>query len=94
MEIRWKKSSRSEGVNNCVEVTPDALRDTKNPGTSLPVDLARLLAVVKSGQLEHRRDMAAIRVSRPVAGRRQRRPIEPIDAGGDDTTSVVAAARR
>jgi antitoxin (DNA-binding transcriptional repressor) of toxin-antitoxin stability system len=34
------------------------------------------------------------RVSLPEAGRRQRRPIEPIDAGGDDTTSVVAAARR
>jgi antitoxin (DNA-binding transcriptional repressor) of toxin-antitoxin stability system len=34
------------------------------------------------------------RVSRSEAGRRQRRPIEPIDAGGDDTTSVVAAARR
>lgn len=52
MEIRWKKSSRSEGVNNCVEVTPGALRDTKNPGVTLPVNLARLLAVVKSGSLD------------------------------------------
>lgn len=52
MEIRWKKSSRSEGVNNCVEVTSDALRDTKNPSATLPVDLARLLAAVKSGRLD------------------------------------------
>lgn len=34
------------------------------------------------------------RVSLPETGKRQRRPIEPMDAGGDDTTSVVAALRR
>jgi antitoxin (DNA-binding transcriptional repressor) of toxin-antitoxin stability system len=34
------------------------------------------------------------RVSLPEAARRQRRPIEPIDAGGDDTTAVVAASRQ
>jgi hypothetical protein len=36
---RWKKSSRSQGTDNCVEVahTLDGLRDSKNPGVTLPV---------------------------------------------------------
>lgn len=33
-------------------------------------------------------------VSVPRVDRRHRPSIDPIDAGGDDTTSVVAAARR
>lgn len=34
------------------------------------------------------------RVSLPRVDRRHRSSIDPIDAGGDDTTAVVAAARR
>jgi hypothetical protein len=52
MEVKWKKSSRSEGVNNCVEVAPDTVRDTKNPGVTLPVSLANLVAVIKAGKLD------------------------------------------
>ncbi len=52
MEVKWKKSSRSEGANNCVEVAPNAVRDTKNPGVTLPVSLGNLVAVVKAGKLD------------------------------------------
>jgi antitoxin (DNA-binding transcriptional repressor) of toxin-antitoxin stability system len=34
------------------------------------------------------------RVSLPRVDRRHRPPIDPIDAGGDDSTSIVAATRR
>jgi antitoxin (DNA-binding transcriptional repressor) of toxin-antitoxin stability system len=34
------------------------------------------------------------RVSLPRVDRRHRPPIDPIDAGGDDTTSIVADMRR
>jgi len=35
----WRKSTRSQGVNNCVEVvnTLDELRDSKNPNVTLSV---------------------------------------------------------
>ena len=52
MEAKWKKSSRSEGANNCVEATPDAVRDTKNPGVALPVSLADLVTVLKAGRFD------------------------------------------
>jgi hypothetical protein len=49
----WRKSSFSAGGGNCVQVRQDlaAIRDSKNPGPTLAVDLSRLLATVKSGRL-------------------------------------------
>jgi Domain of unknown function (DUF397) len=50
----WRKSSFSAGGGNCVQVRQDlaAIRDSKNPtGSTLAVDLARLLATVKAGEL-------------------------------------------
>lgn len=50
----WRKSSRSQFANNCIEVvrTLDKVRDSKNPGPVLAVDLGRLLAAIKDGRLE------------------------------------------
>lgn len=47
----WRKSSRSQGANTCVELHPAGLvRDSKNPaGPTLTVDLAGLLAAVRGG---------------------------------------------
>ncbi len=53
---RWRKSSRSEGVSNCVELacTLTAMRDSKNPdGPVLRVGrtaVADLLAAVKGSE--------------------------------------------
>lgn len=49
-ERRWKKSSRSEGTDNCVEVahTLDALRDTKNPGITLPIAQSGWASLLRS----------------------------------------------
>jgi Domain of unknown function (DUF397) len=52
---RWRKSSRSGGGENCVEVAPGdpipAVRDSKNPdGPMLRLDLANLLASLKLGR--------------------------------------------
>jgi hypothetical protein len=49
-EIRWKKSTRSAGANNCVEVahTLDAVRDSKNPSVILPVTPAAVAALLRS----------------------------------------------
>ena len=54
MEVtRWRKSSRSEGANTCVEVRLDAIRDSKNPtGPALSVDLTGMVTVVKAGRLD------------------------------------------
>lgn len=51
--LRWKKSSRSAQDADCVEVgNVGAVRDSKNPtGPILAVDLAGLLAAVKTGHL-------------------------------------------
>ncbi|HEY3750943.1 MAG TPA: DUF397 domain-containing protein [Pseudonocardiaceae bacterium] len=51
---RWRKSSHSGTQTNCVELvnTLDMVRDSKNPtGRSLRVNLATLLADVKSGRI-------------------------------------------
>jgi len=54
MEARWRKSSFSEGVSNCVELAQvGAVRDSKVPyGTVLRVELGALLDAVKSGRLD------------------------------------------
>lgn len=51
----WRKSSRSEGANTCVELNYTGMvRDSKNPtGPALTADLAGLLTAVKSGSMDH-----------------------------------------
>ena len=52
----WRKSSRSNGQYNCVEVanTLGAVRDSKSPaGPVLTVDLGPMLAAIKAGHLDH-----------------------------------------
>lgn len=47
----WKKAARSEGANNCVEVssTLAVVRDSKNPtGPRLAGDVAALVAALKA----------------------------------------------
>jgi hypothetical protein len=51
----WRKSSRSQNTNSCVEVsnTLGEFRDSKNPeGPTLVGDAAALIAAVKGGQLD------------------------------------------
>ncbi len=53
MSSPWRKSSHSGGNNgNCVELknTRDAVRDSKNPGQALTVDLATFIDQVKAGR--------------------------------------------
>lgn len=47
---RWKRSTRSEGANNCVEVahTLDIVRDSKNPDVTLPVTRRAMESLVRS----------------------------------------------
>jgi hypothetical protein len=54
MEARWRKSSFSEGVSNCVELAHvGAVRDSKNPcGAVLRVELITLLTAVKAGRFD------------------------------------------
>jgi hypothetical protein len=50
---RWRRSSRSINGSECVELahTLDALRDSKNPGTTLTVrTLAPFIAFVRRGR--------------------------------------------
>lgn len=51
----WFKSTRSgAATDNCVEVriteVATRVRDSKNPGVAMTVDLAALVAAVKSGR--------------------------------------------
>ena len=47
--FQWRKSSFSGGTGQCVEVTPVAVRDSKNPeGPTLRADLRSLVTFAKS----------------------------------------------
>ena len=47
--FQWRKSSSSGGTGDCVEVTPQAVRDSKNPeGPTLRVDLRSLVTFAKN----------------------------------------------
>ena len=55
--IRWRKSSRSDLQDTCVELghTGDAVRDSKNPtGPILTVATHDLLAAIRTGKLTAR----------------------------------------
>lgn len=54
MTTEWRKSSRSQGTSDCVEVTPNAVRDSKNPfGPILTIgNMNASLKAIKVGQLE------------------------------------------
>jgi hypothetical protein len=50
----WRRSSRSAGANNCVEIAAelDAVRDSKQPGAVLArVEVPALVAAVRHGWL-------------------------------------------
>jgi Domain of unknown function (DUF397) len=49
----WRKASSSGGQTACVEIgnTLTAVRDSKNPGPVLPVNIPALLAAVKDGRI-------------------------------------------
>jgi Domain of unknown function (DUF397) len=53
-DVKWIKSSLSGGGNeNCVELAPGRVRDSKNPdGPTLTVDLPRLLDAVRTGRFD------------------------------------------
>ena len=48
--LRWRRSSHSQSGSECVELahTLNAIRDSKNPATSLPVpSLTTLISFIK-----------------------------------------------
>ena len=50
---RWRRSSRSGYQSNCVELANvGVVRDSKNPGPVLPVNVPALLVAVKDGHLD------------------------------------------
>lgn len=51
-ELRWRRSSYTNNEGNCVELahTRDLVRDSKNPGPVLRVDVDALVAAVREGR--------------------------------------------
>jgi hypothetical protein len=51
--VSWRKSSRSGTASNCVEVRSDlaAVRDTKNPGPFIRVDIRSLVDAIREGRV-------------------------------------------
>lgn len=52
--IAWRKSTRSGSQSNCVELAGslDRVRDSRNPGELLQVELTDFLADVKAGRFD------------------------------------------
>lgn len=52
-ELRWRKPSYSDANGACIELahTRDRLRDSKNPGPELSIDVEALLVAIRSGRL-------------------------------------------
>ncbi len=48
----WRKARRSQNNQNCVEVTLDQVRDSKNPGPVLRGDLPALLRAIQAGRFD------------------------------------------
>lgn len=49
---KWRKSSRSGQDTDCVELRPDAIRDSKNPdGGIIALPIGALIAAVKADTL-------------------------------------------
>ena len=49
----WRKSRRSAQEANCVEVhgTLTSVRDSKDPGSRLAVDVSSLVAAIRAGRV-------------------------------------------
>jgi hypothetical protein len=56
MEVElWRKAARSQGANNCVEVSSlDAIRDSKNPDRVLPGLASPLVRAIQRGDVGRR----------------------------------------
>ena len=52
-QTRWRKATRSDGANNCVEIHPDGwVRDSKDPHhRPLAVNLHALLSAIHTNRL-------------------------------------------
>lgn len=51
VELTWRKASRSQNGQDCVELAAGAVRDSKNPGPVLSVDITALVTAVKGERL-------------------------------------------
>jgi hypothetical protein len=52
--IKWRKASRSDNTGgNCIELSEQLVRDSKNPsGPRLRADVRGLLAAIKAGRVQ------------------------------------------